>query len=264
MSNNKLITNVLLCGALLMTSVVPAMSVSGTAQADSTDSTRMVQADPLADHMDFDFYDFNTREKVGDLQVNISKGEEKYLTTDDIPNGYFFFNSDGKKTELIWTIKGRPGATETVYLIKSSKDDSLAKNSFKRYGYISTKTDQGPIQLVNSEGKVSNRMLGPNTDWAFDKTCTYKKNVYFRVSTDEWVKASDVYQYFGIHEIATVKPDRSAKVVSVDGQTIGGTTLTSNSVWLVDKLAYINGKQHFRVSTNTWVSADDFTSKILY
>lgn len=46
--------------------------------------------------------------------------------------------------------------------------------------------------LVNSQGKISNRMLAKNTAWHSDRTIQINGKTYYRVSTDEFVSADDV------------------------------------------------------------------------
>ncbi|WP_125768378.1 BspA family leucine-rich repeat surface protein [Companilactobacillus furfuricola] len=46
--------------------------------------------------------------------------------------------------------------------------------------------------LVNSQGKISNRMLAKNTAWHSDRTIQINGKTYYRVSTDEFVTADDV------------------------------------------------------------------------
>ena len=108
------------------------------------------------------------------------------------------------------------------------------------------------------ELKMSNRSISAGTDWYSDKELTFKGEKYFRVSTNEWVSAKDVYEYTNKKQIVKTKADSRKAVVNSQGK-MSTRGLSKNTPWASDRVVFINGKTYFRVSTNEFVSTDDVT-----
>ena len=114
------------------------------------------------------------------------------------------------------------------------------------------------VPLFNKDGKViKNRALASNSNWHVDKKMTLKGQVFYRVATDEWIKAEHVYEYT-VNKTVINTTDGSYKHL-YNSKGVRNTTraLASNSSWATDKTATINGQKMYRVATDEWVSAAD-------
>lgn len=82
---------------------------------------------------------------------------------------------------------------KTYYRV--SKNEYVAAEDIYAYENknvtVTIKADSNK-SLVNSQGKISNRMLAKNTAWHSDRTIQINGKTYYRVSTDEFVSADDV------------------------------------------------------------------------
>ncbi|MFC6322612.1 hypothetical protein [Companilactobacillus baiquanensis] len=146
-------------------------------------------------------------------------------------------------------------------------------NSDVLNGIVTTHTDKDSYSLYNDDNqKVDNRALAANSSWQVDKIRTINGIKQYRVSTHEWVNASDVDFIDGgqVTEGMTVtnldipkKVDLSSthniynlhnsnKEVSTTRALAGGTS------WLVDKIGTdMHGGIYYGVSSNEFVKADD-------
>ncbi|MFC6177393.1 SLAP domain-containing protein [Companilactobacillus huachuanensis] len=50
---------------------------------------------------------------------------------------------------------------------------------------------------------------------------------------------------------------RQAQLYSTEGKTVTDRGLSDNTVWVIDKIAMINGQKMYRISANEWVAAND-------
>ncbi|AKP67848.1 BspA family leucine-rich repeat surface protein [Companilactobacillus ginsenosidimutans] len=127
---------------------------------------------------------------------------------------------------------------------------------------ISTHVRKTAIKLYNSALKlIKNRSLSPNTPWFSDKEMTKDGIKYFRVSTNEWVRANDVYEYAEHLVTITTKGGTPKQLVNSLGKTIVNRSLSKNSAWRSDRTITLNGKLYHRVSTDEFVADDDVTIK---
>ncbi|MQS53413.1 hypothetical protein [Companilactobacillus mishanensis] len=134
-------------------------------------------------------------------------------------------------------------------------------------GYVITNSTVS--RLTNDETSDSTRALAPNTNWATDKLRVNTKTgvKQYRVSTHEWVNASDVTfrnSTPGLTNFtsiaggyATVKlagPDGFVyDLFSKNGDRVQ-RGLAGNSNWATDMTATDkDGKTYYRVSTDEWV-----------
>lgn len=108
----------------------------------------------------------------------------------------------------------------------------------------------------------SNRSIGTNTSWYSDQEMTIGGKTYFRVSTNEWVSADDVYEYSEQKHTVVTKDDTSSKdLVNSRGKRVANRGLAKNTAWASDRIVTINGKTYHRVSTNEFVAASDVIVK---
>lgn len=122
---------------------------------------------------------------------------------------------------------------------------------------VSTHPSNGKVALYDLNGKKGNRLLSENSDWQVDRKTVINGETYFRVSTDEWVKAGDVFELKYQAQIVRTKASGLANLINSKGQSASNRSLAPHSLWFSDKVAVINGQQHFRISTDEWISASD-------
>lgn len=137
--------------------------------------------------------------------------------------------------------------------INSSKPQLIKKSSF-----FTTFSDKGTVKLYSIDGnKVTklSRLLGANTSWFSDQQVTINEVTYLRVATNEWVKASDGYNYQSILDVVTTKGQ--SKLVNARGERIVNRGLQGDAEWLTDMIVNINGDKYYRVATNEFISAND-------
>ncbi|APX71639.1 SLAP domain-containing protein [Companilactobacillus allii] len=113
--------------------------------------------------------------------------------------------------------------------------------------------------LVDGNGSAVNRSLGNFTSWKLGISKTINGSLYYKVATNEWIKADSVVVdnntdivkmsgYVGtvLHGGASVVDDNG----NYDGNYLGNYTS-----WKVNAKKTINGAVYYRVATNQWVDA---------
>lgn len=100
---------------------------------------------------------------------------------------------------------------------------------------------------------ITDRELARATDWRVDKIAFINGSKYYRVATDEWVKADDGIEITPLRGI--VQPNQTAQLYTDFGKK-SNRALAKNSRFVTDKRAKINGNIMYRVSTGEWVKAD--------
>lgn len=125
-----------------------------------------------------------------------------------------------------------------------------------QYQTIATYADEPAAQLYDVSGNIiKGRFLGTNTDWQSDKVLISNGTMYYRVSTNEWVRADDVYVY--VADNGTVKTYLDSDKTLVDGHANKSSrSLAAGTDWLFDRYTEINGNKYYRVSTNGFVKED--------
>jgi flagellum-specific peptidoglycan hydrolase FlgJ len=109
----------------------------------------------------------------------------------------------------------------------------------------------------------SKRTLGANTDWLITgRVVTPEGDLYYQVSTYEYVKASDMQVKSEVDEsskhriIKANNPESFAVPLMAfkdDKPVRGNRGLSNNSFWAVDKTKVYDGHTYYRVSTNEWI-----------
>ncbi|MFC6322604.1 SLAP domain-containing protein [Companilactobacillus baiquanensis] len=118
-------------------------------------------------------------------------------------------------------------------------------------------TTTNVVNLYDANGKlVTNRGLSINSSWKSDAEYYSNGVLYYRVSSDEYVKASDVYVYTDNLANIKVNADQKGDLVDYLGAELD-RKLGSGSEWKTDKIALINGKKYYRVSTDEFILADE-------
>ncbi|MFD1418350.1 hypothetical protein [Companilactobacillus keshanensis] len=145
-------------------------------------------------------------------------------------------------------------------------------------GIATTHNDKINYSLYNDNNeKVDNRALAPVSSWKVDKARTINGVKQYRVSTHEWVNASDVDFVSGgsISDGLTIKKLDTAKEISLSTdhniynlenskQEVSTTrALAGGTNWLVDKIGTdSHGGIYYGVSTDEFVKASDGVSVV--
>jgi hypothetical protein len=137
--------------------------------------------------------------------------------------------------------------------------DNEVSDKFEQIDFvtvISTHPSLSSVPLFNLFGKLTIRSLSANTAWKVDKKVILNGELFFRVSTNEWVKASSVFQYTYEDRTITTKNGESSKIINSSGK-VSNRGLRPNTKWYTDRSRYFNGSKYFRVSTDEWVAEAD-------
>jgi len=122
---------------------------------------------------------------------------------------------------------------------------------------LSTYTNNPDVKLYDDNGSlITDRALAPASDWYTDQLMTLKGVKYYRVATNEWAKADDVYLYYQRDANVLVNADKIGTMVKDSGKDVTDRALQTSSGWYSDRYIYINDVKHYRVATNEFVSAD--------
>lgn len=121
---------------------------------------------------------------------------------------------------------------------------------------VSTTTKD--VNLYDNKGKlITNKALGKDSGWFSDQEYTLDGTLYYRVASNEYVKASDVYVYTAQNNIVRVQGKSIVYMVDSVGHKITDRALSPDTEWYSDRYTMINGQKYYRVATNEFVSAAD-------
>ncbi|MFD1418347.1 hypothetical protein [Companilactobacillus keshanensis] len=194
---------------------------------------------------------------AGDLTVNgVAASKDRVVNSDQ---DYFLGSGDGYDY------------IQKVIVTPSSNTGSSTSNSIS--GIATTHTDQKSYALYNDDNvKIDNRALMTNSSWQVDGVRTVKGIKQYRVSTHEWVNASDVdfIENGSINEEMSVKKLDTPKEISLatnhkiynlqNSKRVVSTTraLAGGTSWLVDKIGTdMHGGIYYGVSTDEFVKVSD-------
>jgi len=153
-----------------------------------------------------------------------------------------------------------PVSIDAVYK-KTDSGNSGNNNSSNNTGTITDNkqviaTGDKTVPLYDINGKqLTDYALAKNSDWQSDKKMVLDGVTYYRVSTDAWVKADDVYSFENGNSYVSVHHDKYAKLVNFKNVE-SNRGLRSSSDWKSDRSITLSGTKHYRVSTNEFVNSD--------
>lgn len=214
----------------------------------------------------------------GNYKLSIND-QEVPLNTDS--EGYPVKAEDAPVKVWVQTI----GDTNYIYYIREINVDKSNSNSNNNNnsnnsgnvqsisGVATTHNDNGFYFLYNDNNeKVDNRALGKNSSWKVDGVRTINGVKQYRVSTHEWVNASDV----DFDENGEITEGMSVQKLDTPKQINLGTkhsryglhnsklklsttrALAGGTSWIVDKVGTdSNGDTYYGVSTDEFVKAGD-------
>ncbi|MBL3531352.1 BspA family leucine-rich repeat surface protein [Companilactobacillus zhachilii] len=142
----------------------------------------------------------------------------------------------------------------------SSGNSSVNKDIEGIEETIATYAEKPDVQLYDDNGSsITDRKLAPNSDWFTDELMQLNKDKFYRVATNQWAKADDVYLYYPNESKVRVNSGSIARLVTDEGKAVTDRALQPLSNWYTDKYIYINDVKYYRVATNEFVSANDVT-----
>ncbi|MQS89947.1 MucBP domain-containing protein [Companilactobacillus mishanensis] len=204
------------------------------------------------------------------VQENSIYGTIRDKVKISVPEGYTLISS---KDELLHMLRDRSINIVLVRPIHNpinsnsnnnfpSSQESIKDNQKKETTItnvkmvISTHLDM-VTDVFNIKGKHTGRNLDNNTDWVVDKKAMINGELYYRVSTSEWIKAAHVFEYKNKIQTVITKHGDVSSLYNSRGEKIRARSLANNTGWYSDRTAMINGKLHYRVSTAEWLSVED-------
>jgi hypothetical protein len=189
------------------------------------------------------YIDQDTNKEVGTQTGSGINGDEVTLKT---PAGYTFVNANDATYEVD---KDSPNIKVFV------KQSTLTEDNL-----ITTHPYQGYVEIYDENGKLNKDVvLSQNTDWATDQKKTIDGVDYYRVATNQYVKADSVYVYSPLTGVVTTS--KVTPVYNSKGQLVLDRALDKDAPWYSDRISKIKGEKMYRVATDEWVKASDVTEQ---
>ena len=137
---------------------------------------------------------------------------------------------------------------------ENNNENNQSSSSKEVKQTVSTTTKM--VNIYDEKGnQITNRVLDRDSAWFSDQEYTLDGTQYYRVSTGEYVKASDVYIYTAQDNVVHVQPNSIVYLVDSRGKKITDRALGPSSDWFTDRYTMINGQKYYRVATNEFVNA---------
>ncbi len=191
------------------------------------------------------YVDQDTGKEVG---TQTGKGADGSKIVLKAPTGYAFVSADDINYKI-----DKDTPKSTVYVQKSDQTEDNIVSGYPKNGYI---------KIYDKSGKLNNDVvLSEGSSWIIDQSLTINGAEYYRVATNEYVKASDVYKYTPLQTVATTNGTNLTPVYNSRGQVIIDRALDTNTPWYTDRSATIRGQKMYRVATDEWIKASDSTLK---
>lgn len=189
------------------------------------------------------YVDQDTDEEVGTQKGLGIVGEKITLKT---PAGYTFVNANDATYEVD---KDNPNAKIFVKQSTLTEDNLLTTHPYEGY-----------VEIYDENGKLNKDVvLSQNTDWATDQKKTIDGVDYYRVATNQYVKADSVYVYSPLTGVVTTS--KVTPVYNSKGQLVLDRALDKDAPWYSDRISKIKGEKMYRVATDEWVKASDVTEQ---
>ena len=125
---------------------------------------------------------------------------------------------------------------------------------------VSTYYNKPNVQIYALDDKSAMQSLGerelPNgTNWYSDQMVNIDGVNYYRVATNEYVKATQVYPYESVELTIETHDLEDKPLYDAAGQLVETRKLAAISDWFTDRLITINGEKYYRVSSGEFVKA---------
>jgi len=127
---------------------------------------------------------------------------------------------------------------------------------------ISTYSDQPDVQIYtlganDSMSPVTDQDLAKKTNWQSDQKIIIGDDTYYRVATNEWVKANKVYPYHENTMDIRTYDGSDKELFKAEDDLIKSRDVAADSSWFSDRIVELNGVKYYRVATNELVRASD-------
>lgn len=183
-----------------------------------------------------------------EVETQAGKGADGSKIVLKAPTGYAFVSADDVNYKI-----DKDTPTSTIYVQKSDQTEDNIVSGYPNDGYI---------KIYDKNGKLNkDAVLSEGSSWIIDKSLTINGSEYYRVATNEYVKASDVYKYTPLQTVATTNGKNLTPVYNTKGQLIIDRALDTNTPWYTDRSATIKGQKMYRVATDEWIKDADSTLK---
>ncbi|MFC6322746.1 SLAP domain-containing protein [Companilactobacillus baiquanensis] len=183
----------------------------------------------------------------------------------DVDTGDLDTSTEGTYS-VTYTAKDYPELTGNAQVTVKKDSDNSGNNSGNNNGsntgditeidemlLTSKKTDS--IAIYDASGnKISDKTLNGTTDFTTTNQSVVNGITYYQVGDDQWVKASDVSEYFEYSGTIQTNSDSIKKLTNLNGET-SNRGLAQTTDWQSDRYTYIDGQKYYRVSSNEWVEA---------
>ena len=117
--------------------------------------------------------------------------------------------------------------------------------------------DSKMVDLYDDDGELLKHVkLSPNSDWSNDKKMVLDGVTYYRVATNTWVKADDVYVYIANNSIVIVYSGKYAKLSNASNNILN-RALEKSTAWITDRYTMFDDVKYYRVATNEFVSENE-------
>ncbi|WP_125762870.1 SLAP domain-containing protein [Companilactobacillus hulinensis] len=221
------------------------------------------------------YFDNTAQKSVGTEAVTGELGASVKLNS--IPAGYELKNASDSSITIV--DPNGNGTYDRIVLVQPSAAGTVTK-----YTGIATTGSTGAPIYDKAGNLIKARALGANTKWAIDRKLVLNGVTYYRVATNEFVKASDAtitgndvntgtdtntnpdtddnissakdIQKADRVAVTTIS-DAPTNLYTIDGALIKGRALGGHTPWAVFKMATINGVKMYKVATYEWVKASD-------
>jgi len=201
--------------------------------------------------------------KVGDI-IEISVPDQSGYTKDKTTVKAIVLDAntieiiDPETDGLVTYTKKDPGGTVDPENPDIEKPDTIIGKNQKLAVY----SDLDGAKIYDSNGKlVNNRQLAASSAWHSDQIWTkmVKDNqVFYRVASNEWVKAEDVYVYTNVDSVVHTKTNGNyVTLINERGGIVKNRALAVDTKWQADRMIELNGQKYYRVATHEFVSATD-------
>ncbi|GEO63937.1 BspA family leucine-rich repeat surface protein [Companilactobacillus nantensis] len=172
---------------------------------------------------------------------------DKGITTDDVIN----------YTKI--PTGGGSGTSENIFISDRPQTSDAHR--------ISIYPDQGNVTLYKQEGQkfvpITNREVEAGSDWYFDKVANVGSEnsdmKYYRVSTNEWVRANQAYLYQPNKVIIRTNAGAPKQLIHAEGTLATSRMLSPDTDWYSDLIGDLGESQYYRVATNEFVKKSDVT-----
>jgi hypothetical protein len=172
---------------------------------------------------------------------------------------YKLVGSESEKSFAIIQNGNRMENNYTIYYTKNPSTPTVSSKFTHKLQTLTTYPDQDSADIYDEDGNLSKTVaLSPDSNWQTDEYMTIKGEKYYRVATNEFVKASDIYLYKDKDSV--VRTHGGTDYISLDnshGDTVTNRALAVKTDWKVDKVIKINNEDYYRVATNEFVKADN-------